>query len=88
VQSQEAKGARPVRVQDLDDLDPKLVCWPQKDAPMSSDPRIWNPKNRHELSAALNVFEGDVIVLGETIRVEVVKLGKKKVRLRSAPRIR
>jgi hypothetical protein len=55
---------------------------------MSSDPRIWNPKNRHELSAALNVFEGDVIVLGETIRVEVVKLGKKKVRLRSAPRIR
>ena len=53
---------------------------------MSSDPRIWNPKNRQELSTALNVFEGDVIVLGETIRVEVVKVGKKKVRLRiSAP---
>ena len=82
MQSQEAKGARPVRVQDLDDLDPKLVCWPQKDAPMSSDARIWNPKNRQELSTALNVFESDVIALGETIRVEVVKVGKKKVRLR------
>ena len=85
LQSQEAKGAGPVRVQDLDVLDPKFGCWPQQGCtPMSSDPRIWNPKNRQELSTALNAFEGDVIVTGETIRVEVVKVGRKKVRLRIA----
>jgi sRNA-binding carbon storage regulator CsrA len=49
---------------------------------MSSDPRSWNPQNRQELSTALNLSEGDVIVLGEAIRVEVVKVGTKKVRLR------
>jgi sRNA-binding carbon storage regulator CsrA len=49
---------------------------------MSSDPRSWNPQNRQELSTALKLSEGDVIVLGEAIRVEVVKVGTKKVRLR------